>query len=107
MTAEHDAALDEIIALRARLARIEEAAGRAADPVFTTRQLEDRTFYKANETEILRAAREPGSPRIVEAEPVERPTREYPESVIPGWRVTGQDIFEAPPAAPKVKGEPK
>lgn len=101
----YQAALDEVIALRARLARIEEAAGRAADPVFTSTQLEDRTFYKANEAEILRAAAEPGTPRIVETAPIQRTAPTYPPSIIPGWKTTGQDMFEASIPAPKAPKE--
>jgi hypothetical protein len=107
MTEKEAVYLDEIVALRARLASIEAAAG--VDPaarVFTTDQLGDRAFYKAHEAEIHRALAEPGSPRIVEStDPAPRPAPVYPASVIPGWRAVGTDVFEAPAPAPKTTGD--
>jgi hypothetical protein len=105
MTDDYNAALREIEALRRRLRSIESAAGVLEPPVtYSSRQLEDRDFFKRNESDILAAAREPGTPRILEEEPVERPAPEYPESIIPGWRTVGPDQFEAPMPAPKSKG---
>jgi hypothetical protein len=93
----------EIDALRRRLRAIEKAAGIVEEPrTYTTSELEDRELWRTNKADILAAAREG---RIVESEPVAPPPPvEYPESIIPGWKVTGQDMYEAP-AAPKVKGQ--
>lgn len=103
---DRDVALDEIIALRTRLAAIERAAGfNPAARTFTTREIGDRDFYLANKDAIMLAQREG---RIVESEPVAPPPPvEYPPSIIPGWKVTGQDMYEAPAPAPKVKGDPQ
>jgi hypothetical protein len=95
-------ALAEIHALRSRLAGIEAAAGISPAPVtYSPAQLEDREFFKRNEQDILLAAREPGTPRIVEAEPIERPAPVYPPSEIEGWKTIGQDMYEASMPAPK------
>jgi hypothetical protein len=92
----------EIRALKARLAAIEKAAGINPEPVtFTTAQIADRYFYTAHRDAIMKAASEG---RIVEAEPIERPAPVYPPSIIPGWKVTGQDTYEAPAPAPKTEG---
>ena len=86
---------EEIRALRARLARIEAAAGMIEVPrTYTSAELSDREFFKANEADILRAAREPGTPRIVESEP-EAPVRaEYPPTGHAGLVQRGPGIFE-------------
>jgi hypothetical protein len=101
-----DDALDEIRRLRLRLAAIERAAGLIEPPkVWSTRDLSDRDTYTRNREDIHRALSEPGTPRIVEAEPIERPTPTYPPSEIPGWTPVGRDMYEAPAPAPKSKGQ--
>jgi hypothetical protein len=106
MSADNDVYLDEIVRLRDRLADIERAAGvNRAEPTYTTAQLEDRAFYKTHEADILRAAREPGTPRIVESEPLERPARVAVIDPVTGWEKTGVDTYLAPAPAPKVKGQ--
>ena len=92
---------EEIRALRARLARIEAAAGLIEAPrTYSSSELSDRAFYKAHEPDILAAAREPGTPRIIESEPEARPTPVYPPA-IPGLTPRGVDTFEADPPTPK------
>jgi hypothetical protein len=96
-----DIYLDEIIALRARLKRIEEAAGVAAGPpTFTTDQIADPAFWRDHKREIMKAAAEG---RIVESEPVEPVRVEYPETGIPGLIQRGPGMYEATPPAKETK----
>jgi hypothetical protein len=98
-------ALQEIYNLRRRLRGVEEAAGITPAPVtYSTDQLSDADYYWHHKEDIHRALGEPGTPRIVQAEPEARPAPEYPPSIIEGWRPVGQDQFEAPMPAPKSKG---
>jgi hypothetical protein len=96
-------AYDEIDRLRRRLRAIENAAGiNPEPPTYSSAQLEDRRFYKKNEADILAAAREPGTPRIVESEPEEPPPPVvWPDSGDPRLTPKGQNIFESAPLQSK------
>ena len=92
----------EIRALRARLARIEQAAGTILPPrIWTTAEVGDRPTYEANREEIMQAAAEG---RIVEAEPIERSAPVYPPAIVAGLTPRGVDVFEAD--APNPRKEP-
>jgi hypothetical protein len=102
--AAYAAALREIDQIRARLRRVTEAAGMIEAPrTYTSAELSDRDFFKRNEQDILAAAREPGTPRILEAEPIERPAPVYPPTDIPRLTQVGPGMYVSEPLPPKKK----
>ena len=96
---------EELRKLKIRLASIEQAAS-GIDPatrVFTTKEIEDSAFWRANKDAITKAAAEG---RIVESEPVTTPPPVvYGPSGFPGLRQTGPNMYETTDKAPKTEGE--
>lgn len=96
----------ELDNLRRRLARIEAAAA-GTDPatrIYTTREIESPEFWARHRTEILVAAREPGTPRIVQSEAADPPAPiVYPDTGIPGLVQRGQDLYESTPPQKEAK----